>query len=277
MLAFLCYILYIGDVNRYNYKEDRGIVDKMLVVNGERVDNLDVKGLKIIQNPQEFCFGMDAVLLSWFASRGIKKNNYIIDLGTGTGIIPLLIWAKSQPIKIDAIEIQEQMVDMARRSMKLNKLEEKIEIFNGDIKKLPDNILSNFYDVVVTNPPYMNNQGGLINPKLSKAIARHEILCNLEEIIETSKKLLKSKGKFYMVHRPNRLVDIMYYMRKNKIEPKSMRLIYPQMGKKPNMVLIEGIKGGNPMLNILEPLFVYDKDGEYTEEIFKIYGFRQNS
>ncbi|MGO1369941.1 MAG: tRNA1(Val) (adenine(37)-N6)-methyltransferase [Senegalia sp. (in: firmicutes)] len=236
----------------------------------ERIDDIELKGLKIIQDKTGFCFGIDAVLVANFCH--IKKNSKVVDLGTGTGIIPLILWGKNKPSKIYAIEIQKEVADMAKRSMELNEVEENIEILNIDLKEASKYIDIDSVDVVVSNPPYMNSGGGLLNPSDKKAISRHELLCSLEDIIKEARKLLKDNGSFYMIHRPYRLVDIIYLLRKYKLEPKILRFIHPKRGKEPNMILIKAVKGGNPELRTKAPLYVYDDDGKYTKEIDDIYG-----
>ncbi|MDD5935290.1 MAG: tRNA1(Val) (adenine(37)-N6)-methyltransferase [Clostridiales bacterium] len=242
-----------------------------LVLPNERVDDLHRKNYKIIQNPEKFCFGMDAVLLSGFAK--VKEGESVLDLGTGTGIIPILLEAKTKGEKFTALEIQEESADMARRSVLLNHLEDKISIVTGDIKEANQLFKAASFDVITTNPPYMDNHHGLVNPNMPKAIARHELLCNLEDVIGQAAKLLKPNGRFYMVHRPHRLVDIMTTMKKYKLEPKRMRLVYPYVDKEPNMVLIEGLRGGKPMLKVEAPLIVYKEPNVYTQDILDIYGY----
>lgn len=242
----------------------------------ERIDDLQLKELKIIQNPKKFCFGIDAVLLANFAAQDLQPHHQVLDLGTGTGIIPLLLWGKGQPKHIDALEIQKDMVEMATRSIALNHLQDKIHIIEGDIKSPPDSLPSNHYDLIVTNPPYMEYKGGLKNPSQGKAIARHEIRCNLEDILTTAKRLLKSRGKFYMIHRPHRLVDILIQMRALGIEPKKVRFIQPTTKKAANLVLVQGTKGGKVQLTLEKPLYVYRENGEYTEEIYDIYGWQKS-
>lgn len=241
----------------------------------ERIDDLQINGLKIIQNTQKFCFGIDAVLLANYVMEESIKNKSILDLGTGTGIIPLILWGKSEPKEITALEIQRDMVEMARRSMKLNHLEDKIKVQWGDIKDPPKDILPNDYDILVSNPPYMENKRALVNPEESKAIARHEVLCTLEDLIRTAKRTLKPKGKFYMVHRAQRLVDILYLLRKWDMEPKKLRFIHPNKNKAPNLVLVQAIKGSKPNLIIEKPLYVYKENGNYTEEIYDIYSWEK--
>jgi len=235
----------------------------------ERIDDLQYKGLRLIQKEDGFCFGIDAVLLSYFAQ--VPKNGSVIDLGTGTGIIAVLVAAKKDPARVVGLEIQADMAEMASRSVALNGLDGRISIVRGDIRDAVQIFGPSSFDAVVTNPPYMEKGGGLLNPEDARAISRHEILCSLEDVISVSARLLKSGGKFSMVHRPHRLVDIMYHMRKYRIEPKLMRLVHPSPGKRPNMVLISGTKDGRAELRVQEPLYVYDGSGRYTKEIDVIY------
>lgn len=236
----------------------------------ERIDDLHCKGFKIIQNVEGFCFGMDAVLLSSFCE--IKNNSNVVDLGTGTGIIPILLWAKNKIKKIYGIEIQKEVADMAARSVRLNNLEENIEIINIDLNKSLEVLGVNNFDAVTCNPPYMAQGEGIINPQDKKAISRHEITCNLEDVIRTSGRLLKHHGRFFLVHRPHRIVDILCLLRKYKLEPKGIRFVHPKIGDKPNLVLIKSVKAAKPELKFEKPLYVYNDDGTYTEEIYKIYG-----
>jgi tRNA1Val (adenine37-N6)-methyltransferase len=239
---------------------------------GERIEDLGLNNLKIIQNPDYFCFGMDAVLLSWFVSRLTKGSPHIIDLGTGTGIIPLLLYGKTKAASLTGLEIQKPLVEMARRSMALNGLSAQIRIIAGDIKNPGSEILPNTYDVVVSNPPYMRAQAGLKNNCETKTISRHEILCSIEDILIFSKRMLKDRGRLFLVHRPERLGDIISLMRLYKIEVKQLQFIYPSLKKEANLVLIEGRKSGQPGLKTDAPLIVYQEDGEYTQEIYDIYG-----
>lgn len=236
----------------------------------ERLDDLQVKGYEIIQHPGKFCFGMDAVLLSNFAR--VKKNERVLDLGTGTGIIPILLTAKTEGQSFTGLEIQEESADMARRSVAHNHLEAKVNIVTGDIKEAAALFGPVSFDVITTNPPYMIGQHGIANPSDTKAIARHEVLCTLDDILQVSAKLLKPKGRFYMVHRPFRLAEILSKMVQVGIEPKRMRLIHPFVDKEPNMVLIEGLRGGNSRMTIDPPLIVYKEVGVYSEELLKEYG-----
>ena len=238
---------------------------------GERLDDLQRNGYKIIQNPQKFCFGMDAVLLSHFTD--IKKDSRVLDLGTGTGILPILLAAKTKAKCFEALEIQEESADMAKRSVIYNHLEERIHITVGDISHASDIFGNHSFDAVVTNPPYMNDQHGLKNPALPKAIARHEILCTLDDVVRESARVLKPKKSLYMVHRPFRLAEIFQTMMKYHLEPKRICLVHPYLCKEPNMVLIEAVKDGNPMLKIDPPIIVYEKSGEYTRQLLDIYGY----
>ena len=238
----------------------------------ERLDDLQVNGYEIIQHPGKFCFGMDAVLLSNFAR--VRKNERALDLGTGTGIIPILLTAKTEGQAFVGLEIQEESADMARRSVMHNHLEEKVEIVTGDIKEAAEIFGPVSFDVITTNPPYMIGNHGIANVSDTKAIARHEVLCTLDDILRESAKLLKFKGRFYMVHRPFRLAEILSKMVQAGIEPKRMRLVHPFVDKEPNMVLIEGMRGGNSRMTIEPPLVVYKEVGVYNDELLKEYGMK---
>ncbi|MGN0383785.1 MAG: tRNA1(Val) (adenine(37)-N6)-methyltransferase [Eubacterium sp.] len=238
---------------------------------GERLDELNRNGYKIIQNRDKFCFGMDAVLLSGYAV--VKPGDKVLDMGTGTGIIPILLEAKTEGKHFTGLEIQQESVEMARRSVQYNKLEEKIDIVYGDIKSASQIFGAGVFDVVTTNPPYMNDNHGLKNPKLPKAIARHEVLCTLEDVVRESSKVLKPSGRLYMVHRPHRLVEIINMLTGYKLEPKRMKMVHPFADKEANMVLIEAVKGGNSMIKVEKPLIVYKEHGIYTDEIYTIYGY----
>lgn len=236
----------------------------------ERLDDLQIKGYKIIQSPGRFCFGMDAVLLSSYVT--VKQHETALDLGTGTGILPILMEAKCNGKHYTGLEIQTESADMARRSVCYNGLEDQIDIVTGDIKVASEIFGAASYDVVTTNPPYMIGEHGLKNDNEALYIARHEALCTLDDILRESAKILKPKGRFYMVHRPFRLPEILSKMSAYRIEPKRMRLVHPYIDKEPNMVLIEGLRGGNPRMKVEPPLIVYEKDGSYTEELLRIYG-----
>ncbi len=235
----------------------------------ESVDDLQYKGLKIIQDKRGFRFGIDAVLLANFAH--IKKGTTVLDLGTGTGIIPILLAGKTEAKEIIGLEIQPQMVEMAKRSILLNKMQDRVNIIEGDIKEVSKVFKSRKIDTIITNPPYINNGSGLLNKEQAITISRHEVKCTLKDLINNSAKILKTGGKFNMVHRPERLADIIYLMRQYKIEPKKIRFIYSSYNTCSNLMLIEGIKDGKPQINILEPLYIYNEKGEYSSEINKIY------
>lgn len=237
----------------------------------ERIDDLQRNNYRIIQDSKRFCFGMDAVLLSGFVK--VKDGERVLDLGTGTGIIPILLEAKTNAAHLTGLEIQEDSADMARRSVALNHLEEKIEIITGDIKEAVSLFGAASFDVVTCNPPYMTENHGLTNPEAPKAIARHELLCTLEDVISQAAALLRPGGNFFMVHRPFRLVDIMVLMRRYRLEPKRMRMVYPFVDKEPNMVLIEANRGGKPRMTVEKPLVVYQEPDRYTDEIYDVYGY----
>lgn len=236
----------------------------------ERIDDLEFKNLKIIQNKNWFCFGIDSVLLSDFAKE-IKNNSQVLDLGTGTGIISILLSKKIQAKKIYGIEIQKEVAEMAKRSILLNNLEKEIEIINKDIKELDEIFNNNSIDAIVTNPPYKKEKSGEKSENLVKLISRHEETASLEEWIQISFKLLKDKGELYMVHRPERLVDIISLLRKNKLEPKTLQMVYSNVQKEPKLVLIKAVKNAKSFLQVKKPLIIYDEEENYTDEILKIY------
>ena len=236
----------------------------------ERIDDLEFKNLKIIQNKEGFCFGMDSVLLSDFAKE-MRHHAKVLDLGTGTGIISILLCGKTDLKKVIGVEIQKEVAEMASRSIQLNDLQDKFEIINENILNLNNIYKKQSFDVIVTNPPYKKKNTGMINEKEKKIISRHEITANLEDFIKIAKDVLKDNGEFYMVHRPERLVDILNLMRKYKIEPKILRFVYSDKNKEPKLILIKGVKNGKPFLKVKKNLYIYDENGKYTEEILKIY------
>ena len=244
---------------------------QVTIKENERIDDLQRNGYRIIQDPDRFCFGMDAVLLSGFAIA--KKGDKVLDLGTGTGIIPILMEAKSEAEHLTGLEIQPESADMALRSVQLNNLQDKISIVTGDIKEAKSLFPKASFQVITSNPPYMIGQHGLVNPHGEKAIARHEVLCTLEDVVENAAALLVPGGHFYMVHRPFRLAEIMTTLTKYRLEPKRMQLVYPYIDKEPNMVLIEAVRGGKSRMKVEKPLIVYEKPGVYTKDIYDEYGY----
>lgn len=244
---------------------------ELVLKQDEKVEDLQFKNLKIIQNKTGFCFGIDSILLSDFA-KNIKKEARVLDLGTGTGIIATLLCGKTELKEIIGIEVQKEVCEMAHRSIQLNGLENKFKVINRDILNLDKTMGESTFDVIITNPPYKKRNTGIRNEDEKKVISRHETTATLEDFIRITRDLLKDKGEFYMVHKPERLVDILTLMREYKIEPKVMRLVYGNEKSEPKLVLIKGIKNGKPFLKVQDNLYIYKKNGEYTEEINKIYG-----
>jgi len=241
-----------------------------LVKSGETLDDLQLNGIHVIQKKDGFRFGIDAVLLANFAK--VKNGDRVVDLCSGTGIVPFIIAGKTKASNITGVEIQRDMTEMAKRSTKFNKLQDKIEFICEDltninnIKKIPK------ADVVTVNPPYKLCNSGIVNPNDKMAIARHEICCNLEDVIIACRTLLKDNKRMYMVHRPDRLADIITLMRKNKIEPKRIQMVHPNTKKAPNIVLIEGQRDGGAFLKWEPPIYVYKDEGGYSDQIQVIYG-----
>ena len=244
----------------------------MELKSNERIDDLEYKGLKLIQDKDGFCFGIDSVLLSDWA-KGIKQNSKVVDIGTGTGIVSILLSAKSKLSKIYGIEIQDDVADMARRSVELNNLQDKIEIINCNIKDVIKNkiIEVDSIDAIVTNPPYMELNTGNKNDEYKKLVSRHELECKIEDIAKISSKLLRTKGEFYMIHRVNRMIDVICALRENRLEPKEIRLIQSNSNKDPILFLIKCVKDAGKELKIKTPLIIYNEDGSYTDEILEIY------
>ena len=236
---------------------------------GESMDDLQ-NGYFIIQSEKGFRYGMDAVLLSGYAS--VRPGEKVLDMGTGTGILPILLAAKTPGESFTGLEIQEKSACMARRSVAYNGLQDRIRIVTGDIKEAAAVFGPASFDVVVSNPPYMTGNHGLLNAEQSRAIARHEVLCTLEDLVRETARVLTSRGRFYLVHRPFRLAEIISVLKAYHLEPKRMRLVYPYVDKEPNMVLLEACRGGNPRIQVEKPLIVYEKPGIYTDEIREIYG-----
>ncbi|HOD93398.1 MAG TPA: tRNA1(Val) (adenine(37)-N6)-methyltransferase [Clostridia bacterium] len=241
-----------------------------MILEDERLDDLQLDGLKLIQNKKQFCFGTDAVLLSSFAN--VKNTSTVIDLGTGNGIIPLLLYGKFKPKFIMGIEIQKDIYELAVRNIKLNNLEENISIINGDIRNIKEYFQAGSFDHVVTNPPYLKAGTGILSTADTMAYARHEILCTLEDILKATRYLLKSKGIFTMVHRPSRLNEILSLMKNFSIEPKTIRFVHANINTPAILVLIQGLKDMNPSLTVENPLIIHKTDGTYTEELNMLYG-----
>ena len=237
----------------------------------ERLDELQRNGYRIIQNPNKFCFGMDAVLLTGFAHA--EADDRLLDLGTGTGIIPLLMEAKYGCAHLVGLEIQQESADMAVRSVALNGLTDKIEIVVGDIKEADHLFPSASFDCITCNPPYMIGQHGAASPNMQKAIARHEILCTFEDVAAQTARLLKPGGHFFLVHRPFRLAEIMVTFARHRLEPKRMQLVHPYADREPNMVLLEAVRGGRPRMKVEKPLVIFREPGVYMSEIREIYGY----
>lgn len=244
---------------------------KIELKDNERIDDLQLNNLKIIQNKDGFCFGIDSVLLSDF-SKEIPTGSTVLDLGTGTGILGILLCGKTKLSKIYGIDLQEEVCQMAQRSVKLNNLEDRFEIINDNIKNLNTIFENCSIDAIVSNPPYKKDNSGLKNESQTKLISRHEITASLEDFIEISSKLLKDNSSLYMVHRPERLSDLFYLLRKYKLEPKKLRMVQSYFDSKPKLVLVKATKNAKSFLNIENPLIIYNKDGTYTSEILKIYG-----
>ncbi|OOO00472.1 MAG: hypothetical protein ATN35_07115 [Epulopiscium sp. Nele67-Bin004] len=236
-----------------------------------RIDDIQRNGYKLIQNPDAFCFGIDAVLLSHYA-KVTKQNTKVLDIGTGNGIVPILMHAIYQKGNYVGIDIQQEVIDLAKQSVELNNITNDVCMKCVDIKDYKLHFDAEQFDIITCNPPYMKGQSGLKNESTSKMIARHEILCTLEDIVSASAYMLKEKGKLVLIHRAHRLVDILHLMRTYRIEPKRMRMIYPKVTKAPTMVLVEGIKFAGHELRVDKPLIVYNEDNSYTDEIYEIYG-----
>ncbi len=236
----------------------------------ERIDDLQIRGYRLIQKTDGFCYGMDAVLLSDYAA--VRPGSRLMDLCSGTGVIPILAAAKYETSFIEGLEYQAAYVEMSKRSLIMNGLEDRIRFYRGDVKDVKENFSPTAYDHVTCNPPYMCGSHGLVNANDSKAISRHEILCTLEDVTSAAGWLLRPGGHFTMIHRPFRLAEIFESLKKYRLEPKRMRLVYPYVDKEPNMVLIDAVKDGRPRITVDAPLIVYHRDGSYTGNIHRIYG-----
>lgn len=236
-----------------------------MIYENEKVEDLGIKNYKIIQTKDGFCFGSDAVLLARFAR--FPEGGRVLDMCTGTGIIPVLIRAKNNLALIDAIEIIPSVADMAKRTMELNSLSDCIRVRCGDLKDAAEIYGKRVFDAVTVNPPYMNKGGGLVNPKETLAAARHEIFCTLDDVVKSASEVLKQNGKLFMVHRADRLCDVVTSFRKYKIEPKRLTMVQPNFSSAPNLILIEGAYGGRAQLKITPPVFMYDENGRYIQQI----------
>lgn len=244
-----------------------------MIFDNECIDDLQLNGLKLIQKTDGFRFGTDAVLLSDFAKSARSRRT--LDLCTGTGIVPILLSAKTQTPDICGLEIQPDICDMAKRSVELNKLSERVHIREGDLKEAPEIYGIETFDTITCNPPYMEAGRGIINNTDALTVSRHEVKCTLDDVIRISSKLLIHYGRFFMVHRPSRTADILCSMRAHKIEPKRIRFVHPSAGKAAKLLLIEGVRCGGRELKMLPPLYVHNADGTYTDEINKIYGRKE--
>lgn len=246
-------------------------MDSSLLRPGERLDDLQCRNLHLIQNPDWFCFGVDAVLLASYAAKAIKKDARVLDLCSGNGIVPLLLSAKSPAKEITGLEIQEPVWEMANRSVKFNHLEDKIQMICGDLKEAETIFGRSFFQYITCNPPYKEAGSGILSATDTVTLARHEILCSLEDIIRVSSIILEPLGKLCLIHRPERLADIFCLMRKYGMEPKRLRFVHPCAGKTATMILVEGARQGKPRLFLDPPLYIYQKPGIYSEEINQIY------
>ncbi len=235
----------------------------------EEIDIIPGTDLKIIQNRKRFSYGTDAIFLSSFG----RPKGLVLDIGTGTGIVALRLWGRNRAgiEKIYGVEIQDVVAEMAKRSVALNGLEDKLEVLHMDLKDLGDKFGRSSIDTIYTNPPYMKSGGALLNGDENFSISRHELKASLEDIVRVASDLLKPNGRFYMVHRPNRMVDIIYYMRKYRLEPKYIRLVQPRRDKSPNLLLIEGVKHAKEELKFYDPLIIYEDNGDYTQELRELY------
>ena len=232
---------------------------------GERLDDLERDGLMLIQHPGRFCYGVDAVILSWFA-RATEGEN------TGTGVVPILMTAKTKAAHFTGLEIQEEVAEMAARSVALNHLEEKVSIVCGDLKNTKELFGKGAFHVVTVNPPYMAGGSGLVGGDYSKAVSRHEILCSLEDVIRESVQVLVPGGRMYMVHRPYRLGDIICLMKQYRMSPRRLCMVHPKCSQEANLVLIEGVRGANTQIRVEAPLILFDENGQESDQIKRIHG-----
>ena len=245
-------------------------MEETFLKDDEEIHDLGYKNLKIIQKKHGFKFGVDSILITDFSKR-IKKNSIVMDIGTGTGVIAILLAAKTTASKIYAVEIQPDMADMAKRSVILNGLEKKVEVLNTNIKDILGYVNKNSIDVIVSNPPYKRINSGIKNTEKNKLISRHEVECNLEDITKKSKELLKDNGVIYMIHRPERIADVICSFRNNKLEPKNIRFVQSRINEAPKMFMIKAVKGAGEFIKVEQPLIIYSSGTDYTDELKKIY------
>lgn len=236
-----------------------------------RADETGFGDIVIYQDPSQFCYGVDAVLLADFAAKHAKNSSRIMDLGTGTGIVPLILSYKTKAKYIAGIEIQSEVFEIAKKNIEANKLEGRVEFFLGNVADFQANEMSESFDIVTCNPPYFRENCCIVNDFDAKTIARHEVAGKLEDFLMLAKGLLKDKGHLCLVHRPDRLVDIFELCRKLKLEPKEMQLVSGKPGSVPNIVLIHCVKNGNRELKLLKPIYVHKEDGSYSDDVLKKY------
>lgn len=253
-------------------------LDNIFLEENERIDELNIDGLRVIQNKEYFLFGMDSVLLSNFV-KGVKSTDIIVDLGTGSMVIPIILSTKTTAKKIVGVEIQQEMYDLAVRNISLNKLQEKLSVIQEDVTnvkevlgKVKDITKEETVDVVISNPPYKQIGTGTTNINSVKYIARHEDKCKLEDIFKLGSKLLKSKGKMYIVHKPERIADLISFARKYNLEAKRIRFMQAKIDKVASLVMIEYIKDGGIEARVESVLIEYDDSDNYTKDILDIYG-----
>jgi len=235
-----------------------------------RWDDLQLGGLGIYQDKRQFCFGVDAVLLADFCR--IRPKERVLDLCAGNGIIPILLAGKTKAKHIMGLELSERNCELFRKSVERNQLSEKLSVCCGDIKDIKTVVSGAEFDVVSCNPPYMEAGSGLLNAEDEVTWARHEVMCTLSDVLDAAAWSVKSGGRVCMIHRPHRMEDLLVGMRQRKLEPKRFRAVYPKPGKKASMILVEALRGGNPGMDVLPPLYIYDESGCYTREIDEIYG-----
>jgi len=239
-----------------------------------RIDDLQLAGLYLKQDSELFCFGIDAVLLANYAAKFIKPSYSVIDLGCGNGIIPVLLTAKSKSDQIYGLEINKSSVNLAKENVDFNNLQTRVKIIEGDIRSIPQELRESQFDIALSNPPYIQNKDGAANKNENIASAKHEVHCTLDDVIGCAARLLRNGGTFVMIHRTQRLSEILHRMQHYHIEPKELIMIYPNEEKKSNLFLLKGIKGANSWIDVLPPIYVHDQNGNYTQQIKEIYEFK---